>query len=204
MVSYCSWKTHPYLKTYLYDIWFISRYTFWFLGPILCGAMPSRLRHQLTVRRSNVKFIVSKMVERLRHKTHRKRMETTNRILPMGSLKKKQLKNIFNGWILELEGRVLTKQLAQETCDRLRKKLKLGPNDDFREDEIKRVHAVLKGARKRQLGKPAMSSMDNVETLPLLPQELLDKIWEDPCFNNSFRFVFKKRSSSALVIHVKA
>ncbi len=40
-------------------------------------------------------------------------------------------------------------------------------------EEYLRVHNLLKVARKRQIGKPgkgkAMSSMDNLETLPLAP-----------------------------------
>ena len=67
------------------------------------------------------------------------------------------------------------------------KKLKLGPNDRSKELEVRRLHHVLKAARKRQRGKKntekAMegvgSTMDNLETLPLLPPDLIEEIWQD-------------------------
>ena len=67
--------------------------------------------------------------------------------------------------------------------------MKLGPNDSSHEAEVRRLHHVLKAARKRQVGKEndppkkAMSGLgstvDNVETLPLLPPDLVEKIWEE-------------------------
>ena len=69
------------------------------------------------------------------------------------------------------EGRILTKKLAEQVYSGLRKKLKLGPNDSSKELEVRRLHHVLKAARKRQVGKKntekAMegvgSTMDNLE-----------------------------------------
>ena len=69
----------------------------------------------------------------------------------------------------------------------LRKKLKLGPNETSHEAEVRRLHHVLKAARKRQVGRKqtlpkAMSglgsAMDNVET-QLLPPDLIEKIWQE-------------------------
>ena len=84
------------------------------------------------------------------------------------------------------EGRILTKKLAEQVYSGLRKKLKLGPNDSSKELEVRRLHHVLKAARKRQVGKKntekAMgvgSTMDNLETLPLLPPDLIEEIWQD-------------------------
>ena len=152
--------------------------------------MPSRLRRQTTVRRGHVKTIVMKMAQKLQSKNHRKRMETTNRLLPLGSLQRRCVKNIFSGWILDFvgEGRILTKKLADQVCLGLRKKLKLGPNETSHEVEVRRLHHVLKAARKRQVGRKqtlpkAMSglgsAMDNVETQPLLPPDLIEKIWQE-------------------------
>ena len=153
--------------------------------------MPSRLRRQTTVRRGHVKTIVTKMAQKLRTKKHLKRMESTNRLLPLGSLQRRCVKDIFSGWILDFvgEGRILTKKLVEQVYLGLRKKMKLGPNDSSHEAEVRRLHHVLKAARKRQVGKEndppkkAMSglgsTMDNVETLPLLPPDLVEKIWEE-------------------------
>ena len=68
------------------------------------------------------------------------------------------------------EGRVLTKKLAMETCRRLRKKF--GLSMDLEVEEVNRLHALLKQARKRQLGKvsvvdKAMSCIDTAQTLPM-------------------------------------
>ena len=63
--------------------------------------MPSRLRRQTNVRRGYVKTIVTKMAQKLQSKAHRKRMETTNRLLPLGSLQRNCVqKKILGGfWI---------------------------------------------------------------------------------------------------------
>jgi hypothetical protein len=117
--------------------------------------MPSRLRRQTNVRRGYVKTIVTKMAQKLQSKAHRKRMETTNRLLPLRSLQRNCVQKKFSGWILDLvgEGRILTKKLAEQVYSGLRKKLKLGPNDSSKELEVRRLHHVLKAARKRQVGK---------------------------------------------------
>ena len=88
------------------------------------GAMPSRLRRQTTVRRGHVKTIVTKMAQKLRTKKHLKRMESTNRLLPLGSFQRRCVKDIFSGWILDFvgEGRILTKKLVEQVYLGLRKK----------------------------------------------------------------------------------
>ena len=114
-------------------------------------------------------------------------METTNRLLPVG-VSNEIVSKKNSGWILDLvgEGRILTKKLAEQVYSGLRKKLKLGPNDSSKELEVRRLHHVLKAARKRQVGEKntekAMgvgSTMDNLETLPLLPPDLIEEIWQD-------------------------
>ena len=82
-------------------------------------------------------------------------METTNRLLPLGSLQRNCVQKKISGWILDLvgEGRILTKKLAEQVYSGLRKKLKLGSNDSSKELEVRRLHHVLKAARKRQVGK---------------------------------------------------
>lgn len=68
------------------------------------------------------------------------------------------------------EGRVLTRKLAGQVCVKLRKALDLPlMNETDHHEEVKRLHLLLKGARKCQLAREgrskAMSSMDNLETL---------------------------------------
>ena len=133
--------------------------------------MPSRLRRQRGKRQSHVSMIVKHLTYRLSSKSHAKRIETTNRLLPVGNLRRQCLHRLFSGWILDLvgEGRVLTRKLAGQVCVKLRKALDLPLNETDHHEEVKRMHLLLKGARKRQLGKEgrsiAMSSMDNLETL---------------------------------------
>lgn len=134
--------------------------------------MAVRRRHQKSVRQNHVKVIVKKLAEGLKTNSHQKRMATTNRLLPVGGLRRRCVKKLFGGWILELigKGRILTKKLAHEVCQRLRKKFSLPKLNDH--DEVLRMHVLLKSARKRQIGKTkgnskAMSSMDNLEILPL-------------------------------------
>ena len=121
-------------------------------------------------------MIVKNMGKRLRSKTHTKRILTTNRLLPLGSLRRVCVQKIFSGWILDLvgEGRILTHKLARQVCFGLRKKLDLPPNETDNDLEVQRMHKCLKAARKRQIGKPkptdvgsSMSSVDNMQTLLL-------------------------------------
>ena len=133
--------------------------------------MPSRANVQKSVQLSYVKFIVKKLAKKLSSEHHRHRMRTTNRLLPMGSLKRKCVKNIFQGWVkkqLRGTGRVLTKRLAEIVVRRLRAHLDLPECLDPRDarEEVVRMQYLLKVARKR-LGGSAMSWVDQVTTLPL-------------------------------------
>ena len=149
--------------------------------------MPKRERQQKSVRKGHVKIIVDEMYRRLQSKKHKKRMRNTNRILPPGGLRRAVIRNVFSSWVLDFygKGRILTKKLATDVCCRLRKKLGLGYLKD--EDEITRMHVLLKAARKRQLGKfrdprgksQAMSSMDLLETVPMFTDEVELESWQD-------------------------
>ena len=149
------------------------------------GAMPtSRKCQQKTVRKGHVKLIVDHMARKLNTKKHLERIHSTNRVLPLGSMRCRGIKKIFGGWVLQFlhSGRILTQKLAKEVYAALRKRLDLvGPSD---QDEITRLHSLLKVARKRQISKPArvskpakkkMSNMDQLETVPMFMEET----WEE-------------------------
>lgn len=132
--------------------------------------MPSRASRQNIARKGHVRFIVKQLAKRLSTRDHQKRMLTTNRLLPMGTLKRAVLKNLFNGWVQKKflgSGRVITKKLSLEVVRKLRSQLELPPCHDFK-DEACRMQYILKVARKR-LGPPKnnMSAMDALETLPM-------------------------------------
>lgn len=155
--------------------------------------MPSRLRRQRVKRQSHVSMIVKHLTYRLSSKRHAKRIETTNRLLPLGNLRRSCLNQIFSGWILNLvgEGRVLTRKLAGQVCVKLRKALDLPLNETDHQEEVKRMHLLLKGARKRQIGKQgpsvAMSGMDNMETL--LMEEIPPPNDQDLGFRNALLLI---------------
>ena len=92
-------------------------------------------------------------------------MVNTNQLLPVGSLKRKCIKKCFSGWVMDMvgNGRILTYKLALDVCNRLRKKFDLEKQGD--DVEARRLHSLLKAARKRQLGKS--KAMDEMETLPM-------------------------------------
>ena len=136
--------------------------------------MPSRACVQKTVQLGYVKYIVKKLAKKLSSEQHRHRMLTTNRLLPMGSLKRKVIKNIFQGWVNKKfrgTGRVLTKRLAELVVRRLRSELDLPQCLDPRDagEEVVRMQYLLKVARKRlkAKGSKAMSWFDEMTTLPL-------------------------------------
>ena len=88
-------------------------------------AMSSRLRRQNQMRQTHVDWIVKKIAKRLKSKGHIERMMTTNRVLPVGTLKRKIIRKLFAGWIRQYvgEGRVLTLKLAKQVVAALRKKI---------------------------------------------------------------------------------
>lgn len=135
--------------------------------------MPSRSAKQKVVRKGHAKLIAANMAKQLDTPKHQHRMATTNRILPVGSLRRRCIQKVFAGWILDFvyKGRIITRLLSAEVCRRLRRKFQMQGGSDSA--EINRLHVLLKCARKRQIvkpskkRKPAMSSMDLLETLPL-------------------------------------
>ena len=144
--------------------------------PSLQSAMPSRRVVQKATRKVHEDWIVKKLSRALKSESHQNRMRTTDRLLPQGTLRRGSLRVLFAGWIKQylFQGRVFTVKLAKQVCYRLRSKFGLSMEDpDGIKEEYLRVHNLLKVARKRQIGKPgkgkAMSSMDNLETLPLAP-----------------------------------
>ena len=124
-----------------------------------------------------MKLIVSHMAKRLNTKKNLKRMFNTNKLLPLGSLKRKCVKKFFSGWVLKFvgNGRILTYKLASDVCKRLRKMFQMEKPGDLHE-ETKRMHALLKAARKRQLGKNTLDnldmSMDELETVPMFANHM--------------------------------
>ena len=88
-------------------------------------AMPSRAAVQRATRSKCASFIVKMLMKRLSSKSHQHRILTTNRILPLGSLKRRCVKNIFSGWVSKKfkgNGRVLTRALVEMVLRRLRAK----------------------------------------------------------------------------------
>lgn len=138
-------------------------------------AMPSRQSSQAKTRKKHVNMIVKNMSKWLCDKSERDRMATTDRVLPLGSLKRKCVKRIFSGWICSLhgKGRVVTKKLAAQVLRRLRKRFSLeNLSGDVHVQEIDRLQNLLKQSRKRKLGsKTAMSSIDLADTLPMFEEE---------------------------------
>lgn len=133
-----------------------------------------RHRVQQSNRKGYVKAVVNHLRKRLNTEEHLKRMCATNRILPIGPRSRVYTKKLFDGWICTLgKGRILTKKLAEGVCQKLRKIFSLTHGDHV-EAENMRMHAFLKGSRKRRRGvltqsqKSAMSSMDELTTIPYL------------------------------------
>ena len=151
-------------------------------------AMPSRNRSQAETRRSHVCLISKKIAKALKGNDDITRIHSTNRILPPGSLQRRSVKRLFNGWIRRWvgKGRCFTKKLAFELCSCLRDQLEMDETKPPVE-EVTRMHHLLKMARKKKLcptsgGKPVKSSaamgsnIDEMETLPF-DQVPLSKNW---------------------------
>ena len=136
-------------------------------------AMPSRACRQRDERKKYENLIVKKMYRRLNTDDHKQRMLTTDQLLPLGSLRRSTVRKIFAGWIKKLVGvgRVVTRKLAKNVVQSLRSKFEIG-NDSLDDDEILRMHSLLKVAKKRKLSTAAMSSVDVMETCPMeFPQD---------------------------------
>lgn len=138
------------------------------------SAMACRARRQKDARKRFEKLIVKYMYRRLNTQPNKDRMVTTNMLLPLGSLRRKAVRNIFEGWIRKTigHGRVLTRKLSKNVVHTLRSKFELGVLDD--DEEVQRMHSLLKVAKKRKLSRAAMSNVDNLVTLPMEIPELED------------------------------
>lgn len=132
--------------------------------------MPSRQRKQQEVRARFAERIAKRLAKRLREESHQTRIHGTNRLLPLGSLKRSSLRQLFGGWINKYfgKGRILTKALAREVCNLLREEFGLGVTP---KDEWIRMCSLLVLARKRKLTLPDQKApaprMDALETQPL-------------------------------------
>ena len=131
-----------------------------------------RLRMQMEKRSETARWVVRNIAKKICK--DERRILSTNRLLPQGTLRRRCIKQIFGGWTNKAQGRCFTKKLASMVCSKLRKKFGLeleGP--DLESD---RLLTLLKLARKHHLKKPSkMSEMDNVETLPFFPQDRFAK-----------------------------
>ena len=133
--------------------------------------MPTREKNLKILRDKWVRFIRKNLLRRMGSNGHITRQVGTNRLLPIGStLKCKAMREVFGGWIRRLhgKGRRLTKKLSVDVCTYMREKLGMDPT--IPEDEVTRMHSLLKLARKRKLDKsrpqPKPAAMDDMETLP--------------------------------------
>ena len=132
--------------------------------------MPVREQKQKHVRQQHASRIAKVLGKRLRSESHQLRISSTNRLLPLGSLKKRSLKGLFGGWIRKYKGcvRLFTKVKSAAFCEKPLG-IKATP-----EEEWKRMAALLSMARKRSLKKlerpvaamPA-ENIDNMETVPM-------------------------------------
>ena len=133
--------------------------------------MPTREKKLKILRDKWVRFISKNLLRRMGSNGHISRQVGTNRLLPIGStLKRKAIKEVFGGWIRKLhgKGRRLTKKLSVDVCTYMREKLGMDPT--IPDEEVTRMHSLLKLARKRKLGKLRLqtkpAAMDDMETLP--------------------------------------
>ena len=144
-------------------------YIYIYIFPMVAG---KRLRMQMEKRSETARWVVRNIAKEICK--DERRILSTNRLLPQGTLRRRCIKQIFGGWTNKAQGRCFTKKLASMVCSKLRKKFGLeleGP--DLESD---RLLTLLKLARKHRLKKPSkMSEMDNVETLPFFPQDRFAK-----------------------------
>ena len=130
--------------------------------------MGRRRKEQDQRRVAAVRWVVKELFKNLNTPVHQKRIRSTNRLFPVGNLKRAVLRQLFGDWPSEFYGwgRVFTHKLAGECCDLLRKKYGLDPSE-MQEKENARLLCLLKASRKHWV----MSTMDTSSTLPLT--------WED-------------------------
>ena len=165
--------------------------------------MPSRTRKQRETRRVHVALICKKLKVRLSHADEETRIHSTNRLLPVGTLKRRCLRNLFGGWIdreFRGMGRCFTCKLSKEVCRRLRKSF--GLETLVPEEEWIRMHNLLKVARKRRIQKPkprkkknmSGSPADVADTLPMdlnvyFDAELQEHMFQSFCIYKKFQEV---------------
>ena len=134
--------------------------------------MPARSRRQKSTQLEHATVLVNRLSKKLKSPQHQHRMQTTNQLIPLGSLKRRCVKEIFQGWVHKCfrgSGRVLTKKLVTLVTRRLRLKLELPDCHDISK-EVSRLQYLLKVARKRLKPKQKakrMSNVDNMDTLLL-------------------------------------
>lgn len=128
--------------------------------------MPKRARELSERRDWYAQKFLKKLSNRLNSEEHVARMHASNRILPVGTLKRGCLRALFGGWAKKQRGcgRLFTKKLASRVCYLLRDRFDMHPESP--PDEVTRMHAMMKLARKRQVTVPR-KKMDFAETLPL-------------------------------------
>lgn len=126
--------------------------------PMVAG---KRLRSQNEKRLQTARWVVKNLYTELCK--DEKRLLSTNRLLPQGTLRRNCMKRIFGDWTMHAEGRCYTKKLAGLVCSKLRRKFGM----EMSEVENHRMLTMLKLGRKHRVKKPKMSYMDNLDTLPL-------------------------------------
>ena len=111
--------------------------------------------------------VLRALVKRLQKPKQLQRIHSTNRLLAPGTLKRRDVKEVFRGWVRHLEGRVCTMRFADECCQGLRHHFGLPLLEPrFHKEEVRRFHTLLKRARKayQVAASKAMACTDNVET----------------------------------------
>lgn len=125
-------------------------------------------KRQGEMRQAMVSFVIRKVGKRLeRINGELQRVHSTNRLLPPGGIRRRDVKRLFSGWCSKMQGygRVITRRMAKEVCRGLRERFGLPVLSDEQEGlEVGRLHTILKVAKKRQL---AMAAADMAETLPM-------------------------------------
>lgn len=129
--------------------------------------MGKRTAQQREDREEYAAWIAKKVASRLQSGEHNQRMHGTNRLLPVGSMRRRCIRAIFGGWAKKFQGygRLFTRALASRICHLARDRV--GLENPPPPEEIARMHFLMKTARKRGVARPRKSAMDNLETLPL-------------------------------------
>ena len=135
-------------------------------------AMPCRSALQKVRRDRLVSDVVRHFHKKLKLPKHQRRIAMTNRLLPLGSLRKTRIQKVVSGWPNDFSGRrCFTTALVKQTNNILRAKYGLEPSDV----EVGRIKQLLQTVRKRKVGLEAMAANpDELETLPMTTE---DEVW---------------------------